>query len=440
MSLTVGKDKSSSLLENISCKLDKLPTKKILLAYSGGVDSLVLLHTLYVINKSQHNLSIRVMHVNHGLQQDALKWQQQAAELCNTWKFPFVCREVRLLDAEKYGVEAAARQARYAAFAGVIGQDECLLTAHHANDQAETVLLQAMRGAGVDGLAAMPHQVKRFSRGWHFRPLLSVPKQHILNYAQLNSLSWCEDLTNKDTHYTRNFLRHKILPSLLSHRPGLINNLQRVADNMSETQQLLDDIASADFKEISVLDKPQQILIKPLLSLSPARQRLLLRYWFKTLGVQMPSRKILLQIQEDFLYSRIDSQPEICWAGYQLRRYNNNLYLLDETKPDSIDSIIPWDGCNNIKVAGASEVITQRWYPGPDIIESLANQAVTIRFRQGGEHYREHSSACGKNLKKNMQAWLIPPWERSTVPLIYCGEVIVAVVGYWKMRSTEVKV
>lgn len=282
-------------------------------AYSGGVDSHVLLHLMAGLQTTL-DLRVTAVHVNHGLSDQAARWATHCQEVCQDLSVPFSCVAVTATPKPGDSPEAAARLARYAALSAFIDSpDTALLTAHHQDDQAETVLLQLMRGCGVKGLSGMP-RIKPFGKGSLLRPLLNHSQEAITAYANAQSLRWVEDDSNKDVTFDRNFIRHQVMPLLQSRRAGVNAALQRSAIHAAEASELLDALAATDLEAV-VLANPAQLDIQALRALSAARQRNVLRYWLQQLGLPLPSTKILSEIQSSVLHAKPSAKPRLQWAG-----------------------------------------------------------------------------------------------------------------------------
>ena len=236
---------SNWLFDCLKKYADQSEIKTWCLAYSGGVDSQVLLHLLSALNKT-HGLNIRAVYIDHGLQQASKQWQQHCAKSCESLSIPFQSIYVNA-HAKGESPEAAARHARYGALAELISDDSCLLTAQHQDDQAETFLLQLFRGAGAAGLSAMPVYTK-FSKGFHLRPLLGISQKQILDYAEHHQLSWVEDPSNQDHQYDRNYLRHSLMPLLKQRWPAIDKTLSVAAQQQAENASLINQLAQHDRK------------------------------------------------------------------------------------------------------------------------------------------------------------------------------------------------
>ena len=395
------------------------------IAYSGGLDSQVLLH-LFAKLRTQYPLKLKVIHIHHGLSPNADQWAKRSADICAKLQIDFVLRKISVQALSGESQEAIARKLRYAAFAELLTVNDLLVTAHHQNDQAETVLLQLLRGSGPKGLAAMP-RLKKLGAGWHARPLLDVTREELQQLAILAQLAWIEDESNSNTHFSRNFLRHHIVPLLQQRWPTVTKTLARVAENCADAQQVLEDIIRNDLLAAKG-SQPNTLSVSYLKKLPPARQRLVLREWMHHFHVSAPPAKKMRQILIDMLPARADKSPHIHWGHVELRRYQDDIYFFSSVKSQVGEEMdISWDLQRPLVIAGIG-TLHATLTRGAGIRLNI-NQ-VTVKFRQGGEQCHLPGRAIRHSLKKLFQEWKIPPWERDRVPLIYLQDELAAVVGF----------
>jgi len=281
------------LAQHLTQLAEQYNIKSWCLAFSGGVDSQVLLHLLH-----RTKLNLLAIYIDHGLQVESAHWAKHCEQQCHQLNVPFRVIRVNAQPQKGEGPEAAARNARYGAFKAIIQANMCLLTAQHQQDQAETALLQLLRGGGAAGLAGMPH-IASFAQGWHARPLLNVSQQSILNYAQKNKLNWVEDPSNQQQSYQRNFLRLSVIPLLEQRWPALSKTLSVFSGQQAENSRLLEELAEIDLQQAQI--EKNQLDIKVLRTLDNARLRNALRYWFRVCGSTIPSRSVLQQIVEQMI-------------------------------------------------------------------------------------------------------------------------------------------
>lgn len=412
----------ASLVKPASQSLPLLPmpaTPKgatLWLAFSGGLDSTALLHQLHMRGVEK----LRALHVHHGLQDTADEWARQCQALCRKLKVPCEVLRVRIDANDPAGPEAAARMARYEALRSRMGEGDVLVTAHHRDDQAETVLLRLLRGAGVAGLAAM-RPVKDFSPGLLWRPLLQTPRSEILAYATSAKLKWIEDPHNHAPRYARSFLRQDVLPRLRKHWPQADVSLARTAEHCAEAAGLLDEIALQDLRELRTGD---MLSVAALQDLSAARRRNALRYWLGRQDFEMPSAAMLQRLEREVLRARIDAQPLLNCGAYEFRRYRDQLHVMRPLPPPPGDIELQWDGLNELVLPS-----------GCGVFKSNARKALPepllIRFPRGGETLRTGRALRTRTLKNLFQEAAVPQWQRLRTPLIYSEGKLVSVADRW---------
>ena len=397
-------------------------------AFSGGLDSSVLLHAMAGL-RGHLDRPVGAVHVHHGLQAAADAWTDHCQTVCITLDLPLTVLHVDARPAPGESPEAAARQARYAALADWLAAGHCLLTAQHRDDQAETLLLQLLRGAGVHGLAGMP-VVASLGRGQHLRPLLPYSRRDLQAYAVAADISWFEEPSNSETGLDRNFLRHEVLPVLKSRWPALSASLSRSAAHAAEAAGLLDELASADLQAVEGR-QAATLSVAALQMLAPARRRNVLRLWMKQQSGQAPSTAVLERVLIDMLDSREDAEPRVCWGNHELRRYRDGLFALPVTDSRQPLPAYHWQLPDRLELAGRG-VLTATRCAGEGLRRTAVTGAgVDIRWRAGGEVCQPAGRAHHHALKKLFQEAGIPPWQRDRIPLLYIGERLAAVAGLW---------
>ena len=395
-------------------------------AYSGGLDSQVLLHALSRLLPKKR---LRALHVNHGWHVDSTRWAAICLQTCEKLNTP--CEVITIDPHPKPGesLEAYARVARYNALARKIPLGDFLLTAHHRNDQAETLLLQLLRGSGLKGLASMPF-CQEFSKTYLLRPLLNFTRVELHRYAQEHQLTWIEDDSNKDLRFNRNYIRHQVLPLIQQRWPQADKTIARAAANLAEAQSLLNEIAHQDW---SLLKGPASniLIISSLQKLNTYRRTNVLRYWLKQLGCSLPSQK-QLQLIDIFLKSRVDASPQMNWGNVQLRRYQDYIYALKLIKNEKNfeAKFIPWKLGQTIILPTLDQLITKQVLGAGLNYSLFKERQVDVTFRQGGERFYASNRQGSHPLKKLFQEWGIPPWQRNKIPLLYYQKQLIAVVGY----------
>jgi tRNA(Ile)-lysidine synthase len=297
--------------------------KEFVIAYSGGLDSHVLLHMMAEFKKNNPDVKIQAIHVNHQLNPQSNKWAEHCEKICNALNVLLTIEKIHIAVAPGDSLEENARNARYDIFKKYLDKHKVLLTAHHLNDQAETFLLQALRGAGSKGLSAMPVR-KKFGDSFLIRPLLSFSRDALEKYAHENKLVWIEDDSNQDPKFRRNFLRHEVFPLLKTYYPSVMQNFSRSARLIAEQEKIITEIIKSDFEKIKCHD-PKKIDLKKLREFSAEKQRLLLREWFAQNQLRMPNEKHLKQIQKDVVNAASDAQPVFRFAHLEISRDRSHL-------------------------------------------------------------------------------------------------------------------
>jgi tRNA(Ile)-lysidine synthase len=396
-------------------------------ALSGGLDSSVLLHAMHALTP-RLGAAVRAVHVNHGLSPLAGDWAKSCLEFCSGLAIPL---ETLTVDARPHpgqSPEAWARQLRYQALEKLLQPGDVLLTAHHQDDQAETLLLQLLRGAGPRGLAAMPRRAV-FGPGWHLRPLLNFSREQLQVYGESHGLKWIEDHSNLDRRFDRNFLRHEVLPVLKRRWPRLGGTLSRAAAVQADTVELLEALALQDLTVVRGQDGAT-LSVSSLKTLDEPRQRNVIREWLRLAGLPAPSAVQLGHVLRDMLEADWDATPCVAWPGTELRRYRDSLYAmppLPAHDPKLVLSWLPMDPMSLLIGTLSVQTVT-----GAGAKAALCRgKTLTIRFRRGGEHCQPVGRRHRHSLKHLFQEAGIPPWRRERIPLIYLDDQLVALAGLW---------
>ncbi|WP_312663883.1 tRNA lysidine(34) synthetase TilS [Pantoea sp. CTOTU49201] len=405
------------------------PDAGYVLAFSGGLDSTVLLHQLVCWQRQQPALRVRALHVHHGLSPNADSWALHCKHLCQQWQIPCEVLHVQV-DGRANGIEAAAREARYQALFQQLQPGEHLLTAQHLDDQAETLLLALKRGSGPAGLAAMPPQ-RSVGEHRHLRPLLDVSRQQLENYAAEHQLRWIEDESNADSRYDRNFLRQQILPLLQARWPHFIAASARSAALCGEQEQLLDELLAEQLAQF--IDAQGALHFPPLMNMSEARRHALLRRWIAQQGGAMPSREALKRITDEVINSREDAKPCLHFGAFELRRYRQQLYWLTPQPSLSQHSLTWQDRTQRLDLpAGLGSLQANAWIA--ELRQPGADEAITVRFQAQG-YYHLQGRAGGREMKKLWQELGIAPWLRERIPLIYFNQMLISAPGLFITRE-----
>ncbi len=389
---------------------------------SGGMDSVVLLDLLHRA-RAEFAFSLSAVHVNHHISAHADQWQAFCAELCAAYAIPFIAKQVHLPQRATAGIEGAARALRYQALNEV--ESDVLVLAHHLDDQAETLLLNLLRGTGLTGAAAMPGVGGKLP---HLaRPLLELPRAHLLAYAQARQLRWIEDESNLNLAYGRNFLRHEVLPTLEKRYPAYRQTLSRAAQHFAEADLLLDELAQQDAQTAIRADK---LDVRVLASFSPSRAKNLLRFYLAQQGVPPISQERLQEALRQLLAAPSDSQVRLDIAGLALRRYRSLAWVVSDLAlpPSSWQAV--WQGETEWRLPALGGCLRLTPALGQGISSAKMQPGVVVaRLRQGGEKLKPACSRPTRGLKQLFQETGIPPWQRERLPLLFCGSDLIAVPG-----------
>jgi tRNA(Ile)-lysidine synthase len=374
-------------------------------------------------------IELRAIHIHHGLLAEANAWAGYCASVARSYDVPLEVLRVDAMAKPGESPEAAARTARYRALEKLLPSGAVLLTAHHRDDQAETLLLQLLRGTGIAGLAAMA-EIAPLGRGSLFRPLLCFERNTLREYAIAERLRWVEDPSNSDERYDRNFVRRQLLPLLTTHWPAATANLDRTARHCAETVSLIETLADEILAQTMSPEMPRLLEIAPLRSLSPERQRLAIRAWIRRNGLRMPSSVTLERIRREAIDALPDRMPLIQWAEGVVRRYRTHLYLLPRKRDFDPSTVLRWDGTTPLELPDSNGTLTASVEKGPGLDPNRWRCAeITVRYRLGGEAIRLAGHAHHRKLKKLLQEAGIPPWKRDRVPIICLDGEIAAVAG-----------
>ncbi len=406
-----------------------LPTpERYLVALSGGLDSMVLLHALSRLRQELAPIRIGAVHVHHGLSGRADDWAGFCGQVCEDLDIPLLQLRVDARPPAGRSAEDWARRQRYGAISERLGRGDILLTAHHQDDQAETLMLRLLRGAGARGLAAMA-RLRTLPPGRLARPLLEFSREQLRAYAEGHALRWVDDESNLDTRFDRNFLRHEVMPVLLRRWPAGRRSLSRAAAIQADNAALLDELAAADM-QVATRGGGPRLSITALRGLGRRRCRNLLRYWIRQAGFRSPSWRQLRQFERDVLGASAASAAHLHWPEFDLRRYRDEVWILAPSVAHDPGRSHSWSFPGVLMLAhGALEA-------SPAQGQGLSCRAcdggrISVRFRRGGERLRLPGRAGTRALKKLLQEAGIPPWERDRLPLVYVDDELAAVADRW---------
>lgn len=390
------------------------PASAYLIGFSGGLDSHVLLHACVGLREQHPNLIFRALHIDHGLQTLSAAWAAHCRAVCAGLEIPLVVDTLQLVIPPGASVEAVARTARYAAFSQHLQVGEIVLTAHHQNDQAETLLLHLLRGSGVDGLAAMP-EIRPFAHGALGRPLLGCSRAELAAYANRHRLNVIDDPSNQDSRFDRNVLRNQVMPLLAQRWPAVGKTLARAARLQGESRRLLAGFLREKLPSLQGT-QPDTLAVSRLLVLDEAMQKAVLREWLAQRGFRLPEEKKLRQILHDVLQARVDAMPCVRWEGCEIRRYRDDVYAMSPLSAHDPQQVLVWETRQPLWIASLGRtLVANAGYP----------QTVVVRFRQGGESVYLPQRGGQHSLKHLLQEWGVPPWERERLPLVYVGERLI---------------
>jgi tRNA(Ile)-lysidine synthase len=389
------------------------PSPVIWVGFSGGLDSTVLLHRLRN-DPLYASYELKAIHIHHGLQSQADAWVRHCRTVCDAWNLPLCTVNVQIIDRSR-NIEQQARDARYAAFAEQLAENDTLALAHHADDVAETLLLRLMRGSGTNALANMRAQVKR-QHYWIWRPLLKSSRSELLTYAERHQLTWIEDGSNDDQGFDRNFIRHEILPRLQTRFDNVLSRLSHSAELLQADADLLEPLIHGHFEQCRT---PEGLNLVTLIALPKALQAHVLRYWLSHAGHAAPGNVALTAFLQQLEHHNSDAETRFDAACYCFRVWNNTLYLLSPSRHISYDDYEHvWDGREPLKLPRGGTLCWTGQAPWP----------VTVRYRQPGERIR----LAGREIRHSVKKLLIesvPPWQRDTLPFVYNGQNELLAVG-----------
>lgn len=419
--------------------LPNFPAVAACVAFSGGADSTALLAALAALRRPP--LELRALHVDHGLQPRSRRWSAHCRRVARALAVPLTVRTARLARRRGESLEAVARTARYGLLGAALADGEALLTAHHQDDQLETVLLQLLRGAGVAGLAAMP-AVTPFAGGLLVRPLLPLTRAELLAWLTTQDLPWVEDDSNVQLHLDRNFLRARVLPVIRERWPAAASTVARSARHAAEAQQLLDALGEADAARAA---SGAMLSAKVLRRLPLERRRNALRYWITAAGERVPPTSRLEQIATALLAAREDAQPLVAWEGAFVQRQADLLALHRAPGPAAAASAggtlgeLTWhwrDSSTCVLPGPFGTLALKVDARGPVDLDALA-PSLTLRARRGGERLRPVRGGPRRALKSLLQEARVPAPRRAHVPLIFAGERLIAAGDLWLDESVQ---
>ena len=427
---SIRKSNQSDISDVVEAVLRKYVSDQnhLVLALSGGVDSIVLLQILYHLSQ---RLSFRLsaLHVEHGISPHARQWTDFCQDYCNNLGISLAVFHLSIKKQPQESLEATARRARYAVFNKISA--DFIVLAHHLDDQVETLQLQLLRGAGLRGLAGMPimRRLNPVGTVKLLRPLLTISRDSIQDYAERNELKWVTDESNSDTTYHRNFLRHQIFPLLEQRYPAYRETITRTSRHIGEAIQLLDVLAENDRQWVMVAG---DIHVEQLRKLDFLRAKNLLRYIFSQHDIIQPSTLKLEEILRQLWTVKPDNHLHLIFGEVEIRLFKNVVKLLPKAKSldQEQDQLFYWHGEPNWQIEQLDGVIKWSNCIGAGIdSKKLMENPVIARLRKGGERFQPNCKRPRRSLKKFFQEAAIPEWERNNLPLLLSGDQLVWVAG-----------
>lgn len=408
---------SASLERYIAQSVDARQSRTLWIGFSGGLDSTVLAH-LACHAKLPPAITVKLCHVHHGLQSAAEDWAGHVQQQAAAWGVGCEILKVKV-DPVGTGIEAAARQARYAAWESLLEPGDLLLLGHHADDQTETVLLRWCRGAGSVGLAGIPMQrpLSNQHTAIVLRPLLTFSKAELKHYAEAHGLSWIEDPSNVDDQFDRNFMRQRVLPVLQQRWPSLQQTVNRNSALQAEAAILQADLAVVDVGGDVTTLQQSFLAINPWCVLPSHRQRNVLYHWLREqTSLPMPGQRHIQELLKAIASDRYDAETQVGWSGGEVRYWRGKLYVVTALSHVSAPPTISWSNpCERLLLP-----------PGLGTLQATGIvEPLTIRWRQGGEKIRYRGQT--KKLKTLWQEFNVLPWMRDRVPLLYRNDELIAV-------------
>ena len=408
------------LIDRLRLLFAQSTPRRLWIAYSGGCDSHALLHACVQL-RTESELTLSAIHVDHGLHADSSTWARHCRAVCHVLGVEYHERQAQIERHPGDSLEALARSARNRIFADCLGPGDWLATAQHRDDQAETLLLALLRGSGVHGLAAMPERAALGS-GTLIRPLLDVAQSDLRAYAEEHQLRWIEDPSNQDVDFDRNLLRHQVMPVLRQRWPSASTTITRSAAHCAEAAALIDTLADEQWPTVAG-SRPGTLSAARLMTLAPERARAVLRRWLARQGFRAPNQRRLRAILGEVLRARADAQPRVAWDGCELRRYRDDLFALAPLPPCP-ETVLSWDGRQPLQLPMGLGTLrleaddSARPAGGSASCQALPHaSSMTLRFGLPGLYCRQPNRPS-RSLKNLFQQSDVPAWLRAYVPLL----------------------
>ena len=409
--------------EQIDSALITLPAAPLLVAYSGGLDSTVLLHAL-ADSEAARTRGLRAVHIDHGLNEASEDWARHCRAQCEALGVEIVARIIDVVRRPGLGLEASARRARYAEIETLMTRGEIVALAHHRDDQAETVLLKLLRGAGPEGIGAM-RPLRTLGRGLAWRPLLELPRAALRDYAEQHRLEWIADPSNADQTIDRNFLRMQVIPRISQRWPEAESSIAQSANWARAAAEFIHDEARRALARVQGLDAAT-LRYRDWLDLPLALRDPVLRLWLRSLDLSEPTHYQASELVRQLAEAGDDRQPCVRWPGTEVRRYRELLYAMPPLQFPPFDWLAEFDGSPlrlplDLGTLHLVKETSQRLDP-----------PLHVRFRLGGESLRLAGSSHNRDLRDLFQEAGIPPWQRARIPLVFDSDGhLLAVANLW---------
>jgi tRNA(Ile)-lysidine synthase len=408
----------------VESSLTELPRAPLLTAFSGGLDSAVLLHAL-AQSEAARARGLRAVHVDHGLNDDSSEWARRCREFAGALGVDLVVRSVEVVRGRGLGLEASARRARYGEIETLLSPGEIVALAHHRDDQAETVLLKLLRGAGPEGIGAM-RPLRRLGHGFAWRPLLGLPRVALREYAEHHRLNWISDPSNADPSIDRNYLRMQVMPRIVSRWPEAEASITQSATWARAAAEFIEIEAGYALARVQGVD-PSTLHFREWLDLPQALRDPVLRRWLRALDLPEPTHYQAAELVRQIGEAGEDRQPCVRWPGAEVRRYRDLLHALPPLQVPPFDWVAAFDGGElalPMNLGTLRLVDTQR---APTLVSKLQ-----VRFRRGGESLRLETGGHTRELRDLFQEAGIPPWQRGRLPLVFEPDGgLLAVADLW---------
>ncbi|WP_348769490.1 tRNA lysidine(34) synthetase TilS [Buchnera aphidicola] len=414
------------MIQNI---IENYKNKLFLVAYSGGMDSTVLLHQLIKIKQKNRQISVRAIHINHNIHTNSTKWKVHCITFCKTYNIPLIVEEIDINITNN--IEEQLRIRRYNLIYKHLLNDEILLTGHHLNDQCETFFLSLKRGSGPTGLSAMSVETS-FGKTKIIRPFLNQTKKELKTWANLNNLTWIEDATNFNIHYDRNFIRHKILPILEKKWPFFLKNCFRTTKICNEETILKNIFLKEKIQKFIRFD--EALNIKNFKNFQEEICKALIRYWISLKNIKIPSYKTIQRIYNEIIHNQENINLKIIIQKNEIRCYKKSLYFI-KIKKNIQNMILFWHNTNyKLILPNNLGYIIKNNKKGINIPTPQNNELINIRFQYTGK-ILILGKKKQRNIKKIWQEYNIPPWLRNQTPLLFYNDELVSALGVFVVKK-----